>query len=257
MIDIVAAVDSEGVLSANLARSAVLGQANVNFQRQRGFRSAASAYNSAFSKAKSETVVFVHQDVYLPRRWFSQLQSAVQWLNETDPNWAVLGVYGVTDRGKHIGYVWSSGLNRVLGGPFVEPVRVDSLDELLIVLRKRPQLRFDENLPGFHLYGTDIVQEARSLGYGSYAICAPVVHNSRPVVYLSNSYLAAYDYERKKWKCGLPIQNCIAPIANSITDRVRRGVRYRIDSWRYRNIDRSALDRGLDCVEIAKKLGFE
>ena len=39
---------------------------------------------------------------------------------------------------------------------------MQSFDELLIVLRRDSGLRFDEGLPGWHMYGTDIVQTARA-----------------------------------------------------------------------------------------------
>lgn len=257
MLDIVAAVNSDDVLFANLARSPILGEAGTYFQVQRGYSSAAAAYNSALETARNDVVVFVHQDVYLPKPWSAQMASVLEHLEKFDVNWAVLGVYGITEKGEHVGYVWSSGLNQLLGTRFVHPILVDSVDELLIVVKRSSGIRFDEELSGFHLFGTDIVQTARAAGRSAYVVCAPVVHNSRPVIYLSKDYLSAYEFMRRKWKGRLPIQNCIAPIVDSIPRKLRRSIRYWIEAARHLNTDRSRHDRGYDCVSIAESAGFE
>jgi hypothetical protein len=156
-----------------------------------------------------------------------------------------------------VGHVWSTGLNKLLGQQFTQPIAVHSIDELLIVVRRSSNIRFDERLPGFHLYGTDIVQTALSANKGAYTVCAPVIHNSRPILYLPPDYLAAYEYLRRKWSARLPIQNCISPIVDTRLQRLRSVARHRIGKWRYGHIARNQLDRKLDCVAIARQLGLD
>ena len=90
---------------------------------------------------------------------------------------------------------------------------VASIDEIVIVLNNRHGLRFDENLPGFHLYAADIVLQAREKGLKTYVFDAPVVHNSRhnPQVF-DRHFFAAYRYMRRKWAWQIPLPTCTVPI---------------------------------------------
>jgi hypothetical protein len=257
MIDFVVAVNEPDVYARNFARSVLTATPGARVQVQTGYRSAALAYNAALASTTSELIVFAHQDVYLPSRWQLHLESAVVQLARQDPNWAVLGVFGAARDGRHVGHVWSSGINRMLGAPFEQPTAVDSLDELLLIVRRSAGLRFDDGLPGYHLHGTDIVQTAWVAGRSAYAVCAPVVHNSRPVLYIPADYLSAYEYLRRKWTARLPIHNCISPIVNSRWRSLRRSLRHRIDAWRFSGIDRRRLDRNLDCMALSAALGLE
>lgn len=60
--------------------------------------------------------------------------------------------------GRNAGLVWSNGLGREVRGVCEMPAQAISFDEVVLILRKDSGIRFDEQLPGFHLYGTDIVQ---------------------------------------------------------------------------------------------------
>jgi len=174
---IVTPVNDDAVLAANLLRSPAVA-AGLPVKQMRGFRSAAAAYNAAMDESPAEIMVFCHQDVYLPRSWLTKLEEAIRAVEKIDKNWAVLGVYGVKADGAHVGKVWCSGGNYVLNPPANMPAAVRSVDELLFVLRRSSGIRFDEKLPGFHLYGTDIVQTALAAGLGAYVIDAPVIHNT-------------------------------------------------------------------------------
>ena len=78
-------LDSPGISSAN---EVIL---------QRGYASAASAYNAAIRKASSDLLVFVHQDVYLPEGWIETVKKAMDVLSVQDSNWGVMGVWGAVD----------------------------------------------------------------------------------------------------------------------------------------------------------------
>lgn len=257
MLDIVAAVNNEQVLSSNLLRSPVLNTPGVELRLQKGYASAALAFRAAMNTCTSDVVVFVHQDVYLPSQWESRLLHSIAQLETIDPNWAVLGVYGMTPAGAHVGCVWSSGLDTVFGKPFDVPAPVESIDEVLIVLRRSSGVEFDPELPGYHLYATDLVQTALSKGLGAYAIYAPIIHNSRPILYLGREYFDAYNYVARKWRHRLPINNNVARVMKPSPAYLRMRARHWLNEWRHANVDRQRLDKNYDSVHLAQRLGFE
>jgi hypothetical protein len=214
-IAVVAAVNDETILKNNLLRSPLIVDDAVPLCCYRGFRSASAAYNTGLDETHSEIVVFVHQDVFLPPSWKTSLLRAIDQLEQDDPHWAVLGAFGLSPAGRAVGHVWSSGLGRRLGKRFKAPVPVECLDELILIVRRDSEIRFDANLLGFHLYGTDIVLAARAAGLGAYVADLPVIHNSRPVQQLGADYLHAYGYMKEKWRDQLPIRSLIAPITRS------------------------------------------
>jgi GT2 family glycosyltransferase len=177
---------------------------------QKGYTSAAAAYNGALDKAESDLLVFVHQDVYLPQGWLASLQRALDFLSNVDPNWGVLGVWGVTDSSEDLtGFIYCAA-NGSLGKVFEGVREVSSLDEVILIMRKSSKLRFDEQLPGFHMYGTDICLEARRRGMKSYVIPALCIHNTNGYGMLPWQFWRAFFYMRKKWRSQLPIvTSCI------------------------------------------------
>ena len=86
----------EHVLKTFLLESPGINSANEVIL-QRGYASAASAYNAAIQKASSELLVFVHQDVYLPEGWIETVTRATDILSVQDSNWGVMGVWGAVD----------------------------------------------------------------------------------------------------------------------------------------------------------------
>ncbi len=255
----VAAVNNDEVLAQNLATSPDILKSPDRLTVRRDFRSAASAYNSGLDATSGEIVVFLHQDVYLPLGWEARLLAQIEALETVDRNWGVIGVYGVRDNGTHLGRVWSSGLNRELGGQFDAPEKALGIDELVIVIRRSSGLRFDEGLPGFHLYGADICQTARSNRLGVYVICAPVIHNSVPVYTLAGAYKVAYAHIRRKWWAVLPIVTPVATVSRWGVSLWR--INYKLSGFGGRRAKRRRLEAEArprrDAVAIAKTLGYE
>jgi hypothetical protein len=176
---------------------------------QEGFPSAATAYNNAIEKSVNDLIVFCHEDVYLPENWDSQLACAIDYLQLHDPNWGVLGCAGITRNKRLCGHVYSTGLG-VLGEPSDRPQPVQTLDELVLILRKSSGLRFSESLPHFHLYGTDICMRAAKSNMNSYAISAFCIHNTREIVSMPREFYECYKQIKRMWKEYLPIQTtCI------------------------------------------------
>lgn len=206
---VVLASDQE-ILRQNLLASPCLKDPNPHqVIIQQGYDSASRAYNAALLQAANEVVVFIHQDVYLPRFWIADLESSLRQLAIVDPDWGVLGCWGVRQNGKGFGYLYTPG-QEVIGAPLHSPARVQTLDEVVLIVRRSSGLRFNEKVPGFHLYGTEICLEAARMGMRSYAISAFCVHNSRQHFRLPPEFYACYREVKRLCREFLPIQtSCI------------------------------------------------
>jgi Glycosyltransferase like family len=175
---------------------------------QENYPSAAKAYNAGIDKAENDLIAFVHQDVILCASWIADVIHAVAHLARHDPHWGVIGSGGVLQK-QGRAYVYSSGIG-IIGSPFDEPVRVRTLDEIVLIIRKGSGLRFDEGLPRFHMYGPDICLTAENAGRKNYAISAFCIHNAQPHLVLPKEFYECYAYVRRKWKKHLPIETtCI------------------------------------------------
>src|SRR5690242_9175616 len=116
-ITFVSAVNDRQLFTRNFLASPCLSQREqYQILVQENFKSAAQAYNDAIDRATNDFIVFCHQDILLPETWLSQLRSALDQLERTDPNWGVLGSYGKTQDGRGWGHVYSSGRG-VIGEP--------------------------------------------------------------------------------------------------------------------------------------------
>ena len=208
------AVNKRDVLQQNLLASPCF-QAPHPHQIliQEGFKSAASAYNDAIDKSVNDIIVFCHQDIFFPEAWFSQLEEALQYLNAKDPQWGVLGCSGTTREGLYFGHVYSAGVGIV--GEASTPVAVQTLDEIVLILRKSSGLRFDDTLPHFHLYGADICLRAEQYGMHSYAISAFCFHNTAQAYILPKEFYECCTHVRQTWKKSLPIQTTCIRISRS------------------------------------------
>ena len=228
-ITFVVSVNNCEVFESNfLASPCLRGPNDHQILVQEHFDSAAKAYNDAIERSANDLIVFCHQDIFLPEPWISQLGEALDRLEAEDPRWGVLGCYGVTsDHGGH-GYVYSSGLG-TMGEPFERPAPVQTLDEIVLILRKSSGLRFDERLPHFHFYGTDICLRAAAAGMKSYAISAFCVHNTHQSLILPKEFYDCCRHIKRVWKDNLPIQTtCIRITRSNFPMYVRRLKEFRL-----------------------------
>lgn len=205
-ITFVTAANSREILQKNLLASPCLQSEHAHqILVQEGFASAAKAYNAAIEKSDNDLLVFLHQDVILPNGWLDDLRSAIAQLDSFDPNWGVLGCAGQTHDNQLQGYIYSQGLG-IIGEPFQRPAPVQTLDEIVLIFRKSSGLRFDDTLPGFHMYGTDICMAAAARGMRNYAISAFCVHNTVFNLVLPKEFYDCYKYVRRTRQRFLPIQ---------------------------------------------------
>lgn len=215
---------NSAVYESNFAASPLLaGLLGDRLILQEGYRSATLAYNDALDKAKTDLVVFCHQDVYFPETWLGDLRRSLEALAVSDPNWGVLGGFGATRRPEWVGYLYSTGLG-VMGRPFERPIEIETLDEYVLILRKSSGLRFDPNLPHFHFYGTDICMTAREQGKRCYAISAFAVHNTSYGA-VGPGFFEGCRYIAKRWRKFLPIQTTCVRVTRWNGDLVRRHTR--------------------------------
>lgn len=202
---VIASVNDEAVL-----KNCLLNSPDIRFASevmlQRGYASAAAAYNAAIAKAKTDLLIFVHQDVYLPEGWMAAVQNTIEIISRADPDWGVLGMWGTRPSGGRAGFVYDGAWGQVLGNQFEGGLEVDSLDEMVLILRKSAGLCFDPHIPGFHMYGADICLEARRRGKKCYAIAAFCIHNTNQYRMLPWQFWKGYLAMRRKWKAQLPLK---------------------------------------------------
>ena len=220
------AVNDHDVLRKNLYRSpGLLDDANLEILTKEGFASAALAYNSAIDEARNDIIVFVHQDIYLPETWLPSLKEALKHLEKSQAKWGVLGCFGsrkAAPGGR--GQVYTNGMG-LHGNRLTLPERIETLDEILLVIRKSSGLRFDADMPHFHLYGTDICMSARDRGLVAYAFQGLCVHNTNQLLHLPREFYECYGYVRRKWKKYLPIYASCMKISQFNEELYRKRLR--------------------------------
>jgi hypothetical protein len=205
-ITFVIAVNNKHVFESNfLASPSLSGPHSHQILVQEGFSSASKAYNDAIDRSTNDLIVFAHQDMIFPESWLLDLRRALDSLQRMDPQWGVLGCYGETLKDGGRGYIYSGGLG-VMGKPMDRPVPVQTLDEIVLILRKSSGLRFDESLPHFHFYGADICMAAAARGLKSYAISAFCIHNTQQNFILPKEFYESYRHVKHRWKNSLPIR---------------------------------------------------
>lgn len=199
---IICAANNQEVLNNNLLKS--IGISNHELIVIFGSNNVPNAYNRAVSIASEEILIFIHQDVFLPESFFSELESSMALLK--DENWGIIGPIGariengttlvigdMVDRGNRIGK--SDSL----------PEEIQTLDEMMLIAKKEDAI-FDESIPTtHHMHGMDICMNSISRGKKNFAIKAFCYHNSSSGYYLPPEFFEACEYTKQKWKEYLPV----------------------------------------------------
>ncbi len=209
-------VTKDDVLARNVLASRVYRERFHQFLFQRGYTNVARAYNEAIPLAESDLLVFCHQDVYYPDDWEEQFFASLAAVTALDPDWGVLGVAGVRLKRRWLGlrqgveFVGNFTTN-VAGGAHVidhyrprhYPQAVHTLDEFILIVKKS-NARFDEQLPNNHFYGADLCLQCAARGQRSYAISAYMHHDSASKWVYADFYESAR-YMYAKYRDVLPI----------------------------------------------------
>ncbi|MDQ2844693.1 MAG: glycosyltransferase family protein [Acidobacteriota bacterium] len=189
---------------------------------QKDFASASAAYNDAICRSSHDLIAFVHQDVILPRNWLLEVNSALDCLQIFDPKWGVVGCYGRNADGQGCGHVYAANQG-LIGGSFARPARVQTLDEIVLIIRKSSGLAFDIRLPHFHMYGADLCLMAAKQAMASYAISAFCIHNTNQYLVFPREFYECCAYIKRKWRSILPILTpCITITAHGLPLYKRR-----------------------------------
>ena len=209
------AVNDPQVLENNLLASPCFRSSHEwQVLQQKHFPSAAAAYNDSLQRSANDLIVFCHQDIFFPEAWLEELGRALSWLEANDPNWGVLGCIGMTADRRMVGEVYSSGLG-VIGKKLEVPTPVQTLDEIVLILKKSSGLRFNEDLRHFHFYGADICLAAQARGMRSYAVPAFCLHNTQHNLILPKEFYDGYRCVKNRWKRELPIHTTCISITRS------------------------------------------
>lgn len=200
----VACVNDDAQLNHNLMASPIFGDGSPHeLLLYRGMDSAAQGLNRGIREAQHDLVVLVQQDTYLPSWWPARL--AAQWDAASESGApAIAGPFGLRYRegGRtHVGHAIDR--DNLLQTPHKLPADVDGLDELVMVVPRSGSLRFDPAL-GWHLYGTDLVLQARAAGRRAVVLDVPCHHNSLFSA-LDDAYRHAEAVLAAKWPRELPI----------------------------------------------------
>ena len=223
-VTIVAAVNDRVVLQRNLSLSPDIRNGTVQLITKHNFPSASLAYNEAIDEADNEVIVFVHQDVYLPETWLPGLKKSLSSLEKEQTSWGVLGCFGSKPGGPGgIGRVYTNGMG-FHGNEIDKPEPVQTLDEIVLVIRKSSGLRFDPTLPHFHMYGADICMSALEKGMKSFAIPAFCVHNTNQIVNLPKEFYNCYRHVKRRWSKYLPIYTSCITISRFDGELQRRRI---------------------------------
>lgn len=248
---LICASNNAGILAANLARSPLLD--HVPLSVIENAPSAGIAYAQGQHGSDEEILVFLHHDVFLPLGWERLLRQRIAEVAARDPDWALIGAYGVDAQERGWGPVWSSSLGQIVGFVPLEPLRAQSFDEVLIVMRRSAGLDWDRQLPGWHLYGTDIVTQAHARGLRAWSCALPLIHNDGYKENLDQGFGAAYAYLQRKWADRLPLRSPIIKISRMGHQLWRA----RLHNWRARDLHKSmAVETSLDPVALAAACGW-
>ncbi len=139
------------------------------------FSTAGAALNHGASLARHDVVVFAHQDVYL----HSVDRLAAVAAHLAGEQWGVLGANGFSRGAESVGMIRDRV--QLIGSDEVVPREVDSLDEVLFMVRRDRVLSHplteDPDL-AWHAYAVEYGLRMRRLGLGVGAANLAVTHNS-------------------------------------------------------------------------------
>jgi hypothetical protein len=220
----IVAANNDAILQKNFLNSKVTREKKYPVIIQRGYRNIGKAYNDGRHGVQAEYLVCLHQDVFLPDAWEDQVLASLRQL--AGRPWGVLGVAGIRLMGRQrvlVGHILDQG--RPFGSSENLPAIVDTLDELLLIVRNDGKLLFDEEIPATHLYGADICLQASSQGMGCYAINAYCHHNSINSNPDTPEFRLAAKYMQEKWKKRLPILTTCTLLESKTVENLRRIVK--------------------------------
>ena len=138
--------------------------------------SAHAGLNRVLDAARGRYVILCHQDVRLIGDGRAALDQRLAELELRDPMWAVAGNAGGVAPGRLALRITDPHGADQRVGEF--PVRVASVDENFLVVKRAARIGFSRDLGGFHFYGADICLAADVMGSSAYVIDFHLEHLS-------------------------------------------------------------------------------
>lgn len=148
-----------------------------------------SGINKAIRAATGKYLIFCHQDILFQFDGRAVLEQRIEQLEQLDSNWAVAGNAGKNRFGAVSLRISDPHGHDVKKG--LLPAEVMSLDENFLILNRTQTVACTASLSGFHLYATDLCQNAYQLGRKTYVIDFHILHKSEGKV--DASYFEARD----------------------------------------------------------------
>lgn len=182
-VSVVCVFNDPDVLESCLTRSVDAGLAEAPQteliaidNRGNPFTTAGAALNHGARQARNEVVVFVHQDVVLHS--LPALERAAALLMD-DHGIGMIGAVGIDHRRTIVGRMRDRVVQ--IGEPAPTPRDVDSLDEVLIMMRRDQildQPLSEDPLLAWHAYGVEYACRVRRAGMRATALDLAITHNS-------------------------------------------------------------------------------
>jgi hypothetical protein len=136
-----------------------------------------SGLRRLITSARGQRIILCHQDVLLIGDGRAELEARLAMLDRNHSDWALAGNAGGTEDRRLVLRISDPHGENQSTGDF--PERVVSLDENFIVLKRASGVMPSRDLSGFHLYGTDLCNNARATGHSAWVIDFHVRHLSR------------------------------------------------------------------------------
>lgn len=117
--------------------------------------------------------VLAHQDMYFRQGWIDQMRNQISRLPKS---WIVAGIIGKDMKGKICGRLHDMRMPLHFSTNHEFPHLASCFDECCIIVNLKKGFRFDEDIPGFDLYGTLCVLQAKEMGGTAWIINAFAEH---------------------------------------------------------------------------------
>ena len=199
-ISVVVPVNREWEADLNIARSPGLQELDAQMIVIRDARSAAHAFELGKQQSQHDWILFLHQDVYIPKYAGTALAKTLRALQAQTATPSVLGFAGIGVQAG--GQLHHAGLVVDRKTLFCHPPtdHAISIDELAIVMHKNGKLQLDASL-GWHTWATDLCLQAHLDASVDHAriVNIPLFHNSTNNYKLPDAYHASAKILKNKY----------------------------------------------------------
>lgn len=121
----------------------------------------------------NDIAILSHQDMYYRQGWLDQVKDRIR---ELPDSWVVAGIIGKDMEGAICGRMHDMRIPLHFATSHVFPHPAACFDECCIIVNLKKGFRFDEAMPGFDLYGTLCVLQAKEMGGTAWIIDAFAEH---------------------------------------------------------------------------------